>query len=508
MGCSGYNYMGNPEINIIINMAEFNLFKPSTWVRPKAVDEIKQADTTGIPPGRVSQPDVGSSGMLATVRGLTSRMVTPSFRTDLIPLIRDLYKINPDVGVALQDMFKLANTGHYVQFPNNSDEEEIKMIKHLQEATKRWSTYTAGIDGLVNKFITQCLIGGAVSIEAVPNKELRGIETVLFLKPETIIFKRQASGKYHPYQRVTYTHITALQKPLIRLNTETYLYAGMFNDTDEPYGVPPFMSALDSLNAQHTMRNNMFNIMEKMGLYGFLEALMAKPDRLANESEKAYQNRLSMYLTQMKRNLLDGMSDGIVTGYIDDHEFKLNSTTANLSNVEKPWHMNEQQVANGLGVNPSIISAENQHRSEGGTGVMLSKMISQLRNIQMIVEYTLVFLYNLELRLAGFNNKGIKVRFRTSTISDEVKIQQAEEYKIRNIRAKFDHGWISQTDAAREAGYDKPDQKEPRAAADGTTPEDAAAKQQREASKDTSDRKTRDKNNPSPKRNDQKTQPR
>ncbi len=126
----------------------------------------------------------------------------------------------------------------------------------------------------------------------------------------------------------------------------------------------------------------------------------------------------------------------------------------------------------------------------------------------MIVEYTLVFLYNLELRLAGFNNKGIKVKFRTSTISDEVKVQQSEEYKIRNTRAKYDHGWISQTDAAREMGYDKPDQKEPRTEADGTTPEDAAAKQQREASKDTSDRKTRDKNNPSPKRNDQKTQPR
>lgn len=53
-------------------------------------------------------------------------LVLPSFRTEIIPLIRDLYKVNPDVSIALQDMFKLSNTGHTISFPNNTPEEAEK----------------------------------------------------------------------------------------------------------------------------------------------------------------------------------------------------------------------------------------------------------------------------------------------------------------------------------------------------------------------------------------------
>lgn len=72
------------------------------------------------------------------------------------------------MGIALQDMFKLANTGHTVTFPNNTDAEASKMREHLKEATKGWTRYTAGIDGLVNKMIVQLLVSGAISVEGVP----------------------------------------------------------------------------------------------------------------------------------------------------------------------------------------------------------------------------------------------------------------------------------------------------------------------------------------------------
>ena len=60
-------------------------------------------------------------------------MVNPSFRTELIPLIRDLYKINPDMSIAVQDMFKLANTDHIINFPNNTAQESEEMRKHLKK---------------------------------------------------------------------------------------------------------------------------------------------------------------------------------------------------------------------------------------------------------------------------------------------------------------------------------------------------------------------------------------
>lgn len=484
--------------------------------------EQSQKDSSGtISPGRVSKPYDGlgnNESIMTTLNGMTE-LVTPTFRTELIPLIRDLYKINPDVNIALQDMFKLANTGHTVTFPNNTPEESQKMRDHLKKKTKQWSRYTAGINGLVNKFMVQLFIGGAISVEGVPSKKLDGLETILFIKPETIRFKRLNNGVYHPYQRNPDV-IHGLRDQYIKLNTETYCYVGMYNDTDEPYGVPPFMAVLDSIAGQHTMRKNFKHIMELMGMVGFLEAKMAKPPKLANESDRAYASRLSKTLRDLKQNLVTGMSDGVVTGYIDDHEFKLNSTTTTLQNLNLPWNMNQQSVANGLGVNGSIIGISNSN-TEGGAGISLSKMISQLKNIQMLVTFVLEFFYSLELRLAGFNNKGVKVEFQTSTISDDVKLQQGREYRIRNNVTLYNQGIISQEQFAWDVGYDSPNQKGPRppeetmegqkssASSDGTGDvDDGAKKKKREDDKDKSDRKTRDKNNPNPKRKDQDSKPR
>ena len=153
---------------------------------PKKKEEFNR-DVSTISPGRVSVPD--DSTFIQLLQGQTA-VVTPSFRTDVIQLIRNLYKINPDMSIALQDMFKLANTGHDVNFPNNSDKEADEMRDHLRIATKRWSMYTAGIDGLVNKMIVQLMVGGAISVEGVPNNELDGLSTIIFIKPDDIVFKR------------------------------------------------------------------------------------------------------------------------------------------------------------------------------------------------------------------------------------------------------------------------------------------------------------------------------
>ena len=493
-----------------------SILDPRTWFsRGKPKESLKAPEIRddspkvgAISPGRVSEPDTQGSGLVLSLRDFTN-LVESSFRRDVIPLIRDLYKINPDVSIALQDMFKLANTGHTISFPKNTPEEATKMREHLMVASKSWTKYTAGIDGLVNKFTVQCLTSGAISIEAVPNNNLNGISTVLFINPEQIYFRRLNDGVYHPYQKNP-NQVLSKKPEFIKLNNETYKYLGMYNDTDEPYGVPPFMAALDSLKGQHDMRINFKHIMELVGMVGFLEAKMEKPTINPSESRDAYARRLEHILRKLKMNLREGLKDNIVVGFMGDHEFKLNSTTKEIGNIEKPWAMNQQSVANGLGVNGSLIGVQN-NLTEGGTGILLSKMISQLRNIQMLLKYALEFLYTLELRLAGYNNKGVVVTFGTSTISDELKVQQGIEYKIRNLVSLYNQGIISQEEFAWSMGYEKPDQKEPRQMEEPegvSSSQDSAKKQKREADKDTSDRKTRDKNKTVPKRADQDSRPR
>lgn len=478
---------------------------------PRTVETKNKEDkpSTTISPGRVSVEE-DSTNLITSLRGLT-KLVDPSFRVDVIPLIRDLYKVNPDMAIALQDMFKLANTKHTVTFPNNTDAEAAKMRDHLTNATKDWTRYTAGIDGLVNKMMVQLLVSGAISVEGVPNDKLDGLATILFLKPENIVFKREVNGVYSPYQKNL--NYLVKDKDYIKLNPETYFYVGMFNDLDEPYGVPPFMAALDSLKGQHDMRTNFKHIMEICGMVGFLEAKIQKSPQRANESINAYEARLNRELRQLKINVKNGMKDGVVTGYIDDHEFKLNSTSKEMGNIEKPWNMNQQSVANGLGVNGSILGVAST-TGEGATGIMLSKMISQLKNIQMIVGYVLDRLYTLELRLAGYNNKGIRITWGTSTVSDEVKVQQGLQYKIQNMDLLYKAGIISQEQYAWEMGYDSPDEDEPRVSLEdqfskgGGDPQEMTKKKQRQDDKNQSARRSRDKTNPAPSRGDQNTKPR
>lgn len=481
---------------------------------PPPVEANKEgikSKVSSISPGRVSVPE-DSTDFTSTLHGLT-QMVTPSFRVEVIQLIRRLYKVNPDMAIAIQETFKLANTGHMITFPNNTDQEAEKMRNHLKEATKKWSAYSAGIDGLVNKMIVQLMVGGAISVEGVPNNDLDGLATILFLKPDNIKFKRENNGVYQPYQRNENFMVKNLD--YIKLNTETYVYAGMYNDTDEPYGIPPFMSSLDSIKGQHDMMTNFKHIMEQMGFLGFLSAKVAKPDPYPDESNHRYEARLNRTLLQTKQNLKDGMKDGLVVGYMDDHEFEMTSTTKDLGSADKLWNLNQQRVANGLGINGNIIGVSGAN-TEGGMGIILSKMISQLRNIQMIVSYVLEFLYNLELRLAGFNNNGIKITWATSTIADDVKVQQALQYKIANLNALYRDGIIGQAQYAWEMGYDSPDQDEPRVDPEDQAgvkkenydPDDPAKKKKDQDNENKSARRSRDKSKSTPKRGDQKSNPR
>ena len=93
----------NNEVQIPIEVTE-----------QKAIEQPKKENTTP-PPGRVSKPDDSTFGTFSSLNP-QRKFVTPNYKVEIIPLLRDLYKVNPDIGIALQDMFKLANCGHEINF--------------------------------------------------------------------------------------------------------------------------------------------------------------------------------------------------------------------------------------------------------------------------------------------------------------------------------------------------------------------------------------------------------
>jgi len=247
------------------------------------------------------------------------------------------------------------------------------------------------------------------------------------------------------------------------------------------------------------MDKNLRFIMKQIGLLGFTQLLMSKPSQDTGETDDQYKARITLLLTEAKDNILDGIKDGVVVGFDEDHEFDFNSTTKNLSGVSDLYNLNEVQVANGLKMAAEFLGVGSSG-SETGINIVFTKMLSQLQNVQQIVAANLRHGYALELRLAGYNFKHLRVEFKPSTITDELKLQQAQEYKIRNTYNLYQMGLIGQQQSANIMDFDTPDQKEPRGPISGA----GTSSDERQDQNNKSDKKIRDKAKPQPKKGDSK----
>lgn len=486
----------------------FNIFKPKDKIEvkvPRVIPKDSGDEIIAPPASRVSQPDIAQSFL--NIKEAVD-FITPYFKYEYIPVIRKLATVNSSVSLAANSIVELANTGFEIEFPNPlGPEEELKIMNHLKIAFKRWGRNSAGIHGLINKWIYQIYIGGALSTEWVVKPSLDGVDYAALLNPENI--RCSWNGKDFEFYQVPKSFIPKgkdFTKVGVLLNRNSFLYYGFFTDEETPIGNPPFLTALDDIQAQLRMLRNIGYVSDQLGLMGFLEFLMNKPLRKDGESDTAYVSRLESLLNNSKSNIRDGLKDGIVTGFKNDHEFNFHSSTKDTGGVAQIFDINHRMVSNGLFSHPQFLGG-----SVGGSETMINivftKMLSQLTNIQMAVSSVLEYGILLELGLAGFKNPEVKVTFKPSTITDALKLEQANEYKIRNLIALYNQGIIGQDYFARKMGLNKPDQKEPRIAEEDPMGTSSKAKE-REQDKDTSDRKTRDKNKPQPKRNDTKTKPR
>ncbi len=467
--------------------------------------ELKKKIYGNPPPGRTTEPD--DSTALEFVKN-EYHFATPDFMFEVIPLIRKLVLYNEDFGQAVFDLMQLCNTGYTIKFDKKVAPDDIdKMRRHLINKARVWSDGVAGMDGLVNKLVAQIFISGALCNEWVISRQLDGVDNIFLVKPESIRWRYDLrKHRYIPYQ-----HIQNPKSPkdvYRKLNPFTFKYYGLWGDGEKPYGIPPFMPALQGIKRKKVMDKNIDYILEQLGILGFFEAKLEKPEQNRGESDGVYEKRLQKLLSETKQNLKGSMADGVTVGFIDEHEFEFHSTTKNLAGVADMYTQNLLGISKGLKHPPAFLGVGDQG-TETHINIVFTKMLAQLKNVQNIIKQNLEFGFQLELRLAGYKFDFLEVEFFPSTITDDLKIQQAKEIKIRNNIELYRQGIISQDTFADEMGFEAPDQKEPRQIETEEGPGDKAKKKEdREKDKDKSDRKVRDKSKPQPKRKDQDTRER
>lgn len=469
---------------------------------------ISKAPIMPPPRGQSSVRDTRNT-FFDTQRGM--RFVSQTELSVFIPLIRKLTLVERNMGQVLHDMVLLTNSGFKLEFdPGVTPELRDKMRREIDNASKTWLEGGYGLHSIINKVTSQVLIGGAASGEWVASDNLKGVDRVVFVNPEDILFGlNNKTGRYEPYQVVhDLSQIGRMgNNNLTKLNEVTYKYIGFLGDTDVPYGIPIFLTALKDLDTQEDMIKNIAFLMKQLGIMGFTELLIEKPGQQQNENDTNYAARLRKLLNESKENILAGVTDGVLVGFAEDHKYTFNSTTQNMASVPETFKLNQQLVASGLKYSSQFMSGE------GGTdtamSIIFTKMLAQLTNIQAVVATMMNHGLTLHLRLKGFNFEYLNLKFKASTITDDMKIQQAREIKQRVNRLLHDDGIINQDEYADDMGYAKPDMPEARITHDPLAiAEEARKAKEREVGKDKSDRTGRDKKNPQPKRKDGDSKPR
>lgn len=417
--------------------------------------------TTKQPPinsKRVSEPDTGVVSLNSLIEELS--IVNPDFQFELLDVLEHLAKYNSDVGYAIENIVTLGNTGHEVEFDSSVSDEQAKlMMESLKEFRDTWYGFSDGENAMINDMFAQLAVTGVLSAEAIPDRSLSSVENVVLVSPKGIRFVYNTkSSCFEPFQ-VSKRKVNT--SGLIKLNVRTYKYFALRRYSGKPYGIPPFMSALENIAIEKDMVASLKHISKKLGVLGFLRVLVDSPARKPAETDEAWYKRCQHYLNEIVPEIEKSMQNGHVVGFKGTHDFEMQSVNSNVQGARELFQLNTEMKMSGLKQDPMMLG-RNFNTSETLGRVMLSKLGSQVENYQKTVASYISFVYSLHLRLQGFRFKYADVKFDKPSIKDKLKEEQTFTTKITNADALYNNGTISQVQRAQMLGYEEPDQDEPR----------------------------------------------
>ncbi|MEN9917295.1 MAG: hypothetical protein RLY40_1227 [Pseudomonadota bacterium] len=445
------------------NIEIFNIFKKSK----KLIETPEKSTSTIEMPvvgGRQTIPE-GNSFISLLYQEMS--VLQPDFEIELLNVLERLVKYNPDVSYALDNIVQLGNTPYTVFLGSKTSlEETSKIVAHLEEKSKLWYSNSNGLNSLINDLLSQCVMCGTISTEIIPKEDLSGVKKCVLVSPKNIRFKYdKAKDDYIPHQLVKGAILPNMTiDGMLPLSTSTYKYMTLRRFNESPYGIPPFLSALENISIERNMLNNLIHITKQLGVFGFLQVLIRAPQRRAMnnvhtgelaETDEQYQERVRKYLINQSKEVEKSLATGFIVGTQEGHQFDMKGNLANPTGTKQIFDLNTEMKLSGL-KQDSLMLGRNYSTTETIARVILTKLGAQVANYQKVIASLLEDLFLLELRMSGFNINTLKVEFEKPLIGDELKDQNAYGKKIENLNNLYIQGVISQEQRSQALGYEKP----------------------------------------------------
>lgn len=362
---------------------------------------------------------------------------------DYLPLIKKMAISVPDMSQTLKKAVNLGNTGHRVSFEGLSERQIKEARDEIDLFAANAFSPGGGTDSLVNALFDQGLIGGALSVESVPTKNLDGIGSIVLVPVETIRFKFE-DERYIPYQ--------AGWLEDHRLNDFQYAYIPLRRIEDSPYGIPPLISAVDSIFTQIEGVEGIKGHWKKFSLLGFIHAKKTTPSN-PGKSQGEYDTWLKERLKEFAKAFAGSFKNGAAVSY-DDTSINYQSVHSESRGAKDIFELVEQQVASGMDIDPALLG-RTYSTTETYAGVVYHAYLSQLNNIRRMIKRVLEKIYWLHLILKGYPVKRVIVTFNPDKALDPAKEEMALKTRAERLRIELELGIIDDDTFAREMGRDK-----------------------------------------------------
>jgi hypothetical protein len=404
-------------------------------------------------------PDTGRSsieGTLADTLGSSLAFwgtVSPVIDFEMLSLLKHLSIHNPDMSQYVTNVINLGNTGHTLTVDASSNRRAEQAVKRLNESASRLYRNGAGIDGLINSYLRQIAVFGALSSEDVVDFSQRRVDKVVIVPVEQIRF-RYLEGEYVPHQQPRVAAgLVGAPLGLVRLSDETYRYYALDTVENSPYAKPPASAAVQSIVGPQTdMLKNISYIVKKFGFLGVMTLKIVKPAQGESETDDQYLSRLRTYQKQVATAAQTMSSTGLVVTY-DDQTVEHNNVTGDAAGAADIYEKNEQQVFSGMGTF-GAFHGRTDSTTETYANVVYNFMRAQSGNMQRLPKRRQERTYMLDLRLGGLEVDGVTLGFNQAHARDPKGDAEADKTKWETALAKAQQGALSPNDAAQELGYD------------------------------------------------------
>ena len=201
---------------------------------------------------------------------------------EVLDYVELLSTYNADFSQAVDNVCTLANSGHAVQASGNGVRATRELKSYIEDLAKLIQPSSGGIDGVIDKLLHQACTYGAMAGEWLLDADTLHVVDFADINPKSIrYFWEEDNERWEPYQRVSAAQAQEAEKRgqkvfngCIKLNEITFHYYSFNNAPNSPYGVPPFIAALEPIGIQREMMANMSQVVKKLGLLGLVDVIV------------------------------------------------------------------------------------------------------------------------------------------------------------------------------------------------------------------------------------------